>query len=410
MALSPQAKGGERRVVIIVGAGIAGLTAALALSAAGFRVFIVERADHLSEVGAGIQLSPNAGRVLAGLGLDAALAAASIEPEAIEIRSGISGRLLAALPIGAFRRRYDFPYRVIHRADLQSILAEAVAADRAITLECAATVSEYLKQSDGLLVRIATPHGIDVVPAVAIIAADGVWSLFRQRIAGSAEPQPTGRTAWRALISADVARDLVALDRTGLWLGPDAHLVHYPVARGAAVNVVAIVEERWEKPGWNAVGDRNEITRRFGGWSAAARRLLAAPISWQKFAITRIDPSGPWTDGRLALLGDAAHAMTPFLAQGAAMAIEDAAVLANRLRSAADVPAALQAYEAERKERVAKVAAAAAEVGEQYHYRGVMAFARDAALRLAGERLILERNDWIYRWQPSAPDHAQPAQ
>ena len=348
--------------------------------------------------------------MLAGLGLEAAMAAASIEPEALEIRSGISGNLLTALPITAFRKRYDFPYWVIHRADLQAILAEAVAADPGITLECSATVTQYLAQADGLLVRIEMPRGIDAVPAVAIIAADGVWSSFRQRIAGSSQPQPTGRTAWRALISADVARHLVAMDRTGLWLGPDAHLVHYPVARGTAVNIVAIVEETWAEPGWNAAGDRGEITRRFAGWSAAARRLLAAAAGWQKYALTRVDANGPWTDGRLALLGDAAHAMTPFLAQGAAMAIEDASVLANQLRDAADVPAALRAYEAARKVRVAKVAAAAAQVGAQYHYDGVPAFARNAALRLAGERLIFDRNDWIYRWRPSAPDHAEAAE
>jgi salicylate hydroxylase len=410
LAALPHRKGGERPIIVIIGAGIGGLTAALSLSAAGFRVFVAERADRLSEVGAGIQLSPNAGRVLAGLGLDRAIAAAAIEPATLEIRSGASGRVLVALPIAAFRQRYGFPYRVIHRADLQTILANAIAADPSITLECAATVADTLLQPEGPLVRIRTAHGVDVVPAAAIVAADGVWSTFRQRVAGSATPQATGRTAWRALIPADNARDLVAMDRTALWLGPHAHLVHYPVAKGAAVNVVAIVEERWDKPGWSAVGDPAEIARHFARWSPAVRRLIAAPVSWQKFAITRIDARGPWTNDRLALLGDAAHAMDPYLAQGAAMAIEDADILADRLRAVADVPAALRAYEAGRKARVVLVAAAARRVGAQYHYGGLMAFARDAALRLAGERLILERNDWIYRWQPSATYHAEAAQ
>jgi salicylate hydroxylase len=410
LAALPHPKSGERPIIVIVGAGIGGLTAALSLSAAGFRIFVAERADHLSEVGAGIQLSPNAGRVLAGLGLDRAIAAAAIEPTTLEIRSGADGQVLVALPIATFRQRYGFPYRVIHRADLQTILANAIAADPSIVLECAATVADTLPQPEGPLVRIRTAHGVDVVPSVAIVAADGVWSTFRQRVAGSATPQATGRTAWRALIPADSARDLIAMDRTALWLGPHAHLVHYPVAKGAAVNVVAIVEERWDKPGWSAVGESAEIARHFGRWSPAARRLISAPVSWQKFAITRVDAGGPWTHDRLALLGDAAHAMDPYLAQGAAMAIEDAAILADRLSAVADVPAALRAYEAGRKARVVLVAAAARRVGAQYHYGGLMAFARDAALRLAGERLILERNDWIYRWQPSAPDHAEAAQ
>lgn len=410
MAALPHRRSGERPAIVIVGAGIGGLTAALSLSAAGFRIFIAERADHLSEVGAGIQLSPNAGRVLAGLGLERAIAAAAIEPTTLEVRSGTGGQLLVAVPIATFRQRYGFPYRVIHRADLQTILANAIAADPCIALECAATVADILPQPDGQLVRIRSARGVDVVPAVAIIAADGVWSTFRQRIAGSATPQATGRTAWRALIAADSARDLVAMDRTALWLGPHAHLVHYPVAKGAAVNVVAIVEERWDKSGWSAVGDPAEIGRHFAAWSPTARRLIAAPVSWQKFAITRVDAHGPWTDDRLALLGDAAHAMDPYLAQGAAMAIEDAAVLADRLRAIADVPAALRAYEAGRKTRVGLVAAAARRVGVRYHYGGLMAFARDALLRLAGEGLILDRNDWIYRWQPSAPDDAAAAQ
>ena len=194
------------------------------------------------------------------------------------------------------------------------------------------------------------------------------------------------------------------MDRVGLWLGRDAHLVHYPVARGAAVNIVAIVTEAWDKHGWSAVGDRADLAQRFKAWPARARRLLAAPVAWQKFAIHRVDASGAWTDGRLALLGDAAHAMAPFLAQGAAMAIEDAAVLANSLRGATDVPAALRTYETARKARVARVAEAANKAGAQYHYGGLLALARDTALRFAGERLTLDRNDWIYRWRAPADE------
>ena len=415
MATISQAKGGERQTIVVIGAGIGGLTAALALSAVGFRVIIAERSEHLSEAGAGIQLSPNAGRALAKLGLEKAIAANAIEPAAIEIRSGTSGDVITTVPISAFRQRYEFPYRVIHRADLQRILVEALRGDFDITLELGATVPQTMAQGDGLLVRIKMPTRIDVVPAVAIIAADGVWSSSREQIPGSARPTATGSTAWRAILAADEASALVAMDRTGLWLGRDAHLVHYPVARGAALNIVAIVREQWEKQGWSAVGDRADLAARFKDWPPQARRLLAAPITWQKFAITKIDPNAAWTHDRLALLGDAAHAMVPYLAQGATMAMEDAIVLADTLRGATDIPAALRAYEAARKERVARVSEAADQAGAQYHYGGMLAFARDASLKFAGERLVLERNDWIYRWkppeanEPSPPDHAQPA-
>ena len=321
--------GGERQAIVVIGAGIGGLSAALALAAVGYRIVIVERSDHLNEAGAGIQIAPNAGRILARFGLEKAIAASAIEPEAIEIRSGSSGNIIAAIPCAEFRARYGFPYHVIHRADLQNILARAAVAHPDIDLELDATVSQYLARGDGFLVRIQKPTGIDVVPAVALIAADGVWSTFREKIAGSAQPEPTGRTAWRAVVPADTARDLVAMNRTGLWLGADAHLVHYPVTQGTAVNIVAIVNERWEKKGWSAAGDPGEIAQRFKDWPAPARKLIAAPHSWQKFALLTVNPNAAWTDGRLALLGDAAHAMRPFLAQGAAMAIEDAAVLAD---------------------------------------------------------------------------------
>jgi len=393
---------GERQAIVIAGAGIGGLTAALALSRAGYRIVVAERSPELSETGAGIQLAPNAGRVLAGLGLDAAIAAKAIEPAAIEIRSGGRGGVVTSIRSQAFRERYGFPYRVIHRADLQSVLVAAVAADPAIRLDLDTTVAEHLVQDGGLLVRVRKRGGIEVVPAAALIGADGVWSTSREAIPASGAPAPTGRTAWRAIVAADIARDLVAMDRVTLWLGHDAHLVHYPVAGVAALNIVAIVREDWEKRGWSAVGERAEIMRRFKAWSPAARKIVAAPLGWHKFAIATIDARTPWTDGRLALLGDAAHAMVPFLAQGAAMAIEDAAVLADRLHAATDIPAALRDYETIRKARVRRVALAAEETGRRYHDGGVLALARDAALRIAGSRLILNRNDWIYRWRPPA--------
>ncbi len=397
---------GERRALVIAGAGIAGLTAALALTARGFNVVVSERAEKLSELGAGIQIAPNAGRILAGLGLDKALAAAAIEPAAIDVFDGPTGRLITAIPSETFRARYDFPYRVIHRADLQSILAAAIAR-AGIRLDLGAPVEGYVGQGDAMLVRARKPGGgTDVISADGLIGADGVWSTVRQTIAGAAIPAATGRSAWRALVAADEARDIVATDRVGLWLGPDGHLVHYPVAQGAAVNLVAIVEEAWDKRGWSAPGDAAVLAGRFARWSAKARALLKAPISWQKFALAALPPDAPWVSGRIALIGDAAHAMTPFLAQGAAMAIEDAAVLAETLYAATDLPAALAAYAEARRPRTAAVSAASRRTGELYHYRGITSFARNAALRFAGPRLVMDRNDWIYGWRPTSAEVA----
>lgn len=387
----------ERRTVVIAGAGIGGLTAALALSEAGFRAIVCERAETLSELGAGIQLSPNAGRVLAGLGLDEAIAAEALEPAAIEVRSGTTGQVLVSIPTSRFRERYGFPYRVIHRADLQKILVAAARRRSDISVRLATTIGEAAPQAGGHLVRVNGAGRSDVVPATAVIGADGVWSSLRERIPGAAKAQATGRTAWRALVSLDNAPPALPTDRVGLWLGRDAHLVHYPVARGAAINLVAIVEEKWDRKSWSAPGDRVWLAERFARWPPDARRIIEAPFGWQKFPIAAVDPTKPWVSGPYALLGDAAHAMTPFLAQGAAMAMEDAAVLARALAGASDASLALQAYEKERKERVIRVAGEARRTGDAYHAAPPLATLRDWALRLGGGRLVLWRNDWIYR-------------
>jgi salicylate hydroxylase len=390
----------DARRALIVGAGIGGLTAALALSRRGVRVDIAERAAELSEIGAGIQLSPNAIRVLAELGLEPALSAVATEPSALEIRSGVTGALLTAISAATFRARYSYPYCVIHRADLQALLVEAVRKNDTIHLHLATEVTGLIEDAGKIRARAANPAFPDERFTVAI-GADGVRSALRACVPGAGALRPAHRTAWRAMIAADAARDLLRADAVSAWLGPRAHLVCYPVSRGAMVNVVAIVEERSDEPGWGIAGDPAELLAHYASWSQPVRRLLAMPANWQKYALMRLDAAGAWSAGSLALLGDAAHAMLPFLAQGAVMAIEDAAVLARTLAGTADMPAALKSYEAQRKGRVGKVAAAAARTGDRYHLAGAMATARDLALRVAGERLILNELDWIYRWRPS---------
>jgi len=390
----------ERQTIVISGAGIGGLTAALAVADAGFHVVVVERAEELTEIGAGIQLSPNAGRILAGLGLEEAIKAIAIEPKAIAVRNGRTGRAVTTLPVAAFRARYGTPYHVIHRADLQAALARAVQRRHDAELRFSATIADVLAKQGTLFVKIQRPGGSDLVAASALIGADGVWSATRSRIAGASEPKPSGRTAWRAVIPLDNAPPTLATDRVTLWLGHEAHLVTYPVAGGAAINLVAIVEEDWDKPGWTAPGDRVWLLERFAAWTTEVRALLNAPFSWQKWAITAVDPGGPWTAGGIALLGDAAHAMPPFLAQGAAMAIEDAAVLGKALAASSEPAAGLAAYEAARKPRVARVWKAAWRTGAHFHYGERMAALRDLALRLGGASLLFRQNDWIYRWQP----------
>lgn len=389
------------RRVLVVGAGIGGLTAALALAGQGFQVDIAERSDELDEVGAGIQLSANAGRVLADLGLASAIADAAIEPSAIEVRNGLSGTLLSSISGSTLNARYDFPYWVIHRADLQRVLRQAVERSAAIKLHLGVEVGGGDASADHTGVRVRRPQLADATFA-AVVAADGVRSSLRALVPGAATARAADRTAWRALVPVSAVGDLLPANAVCVWLGPRAHVVCYPVARGAAVNIVAIVEERSDQTGWGLPGAYPELARPLESWSPRVAQLLSLAESWKKYALMHVDPAGPWSADRLALLGDAAHAMMPFLAQGAAMAIEDAAVLAARLSAASDVPAALKLYEAERKGRVVRVAAAAARTGQRYHFTGGMAAARDLALRIAGERLILGEVDWIYRWRADA--------
>ncbi|MCB1498364.1 MAG: FAD-dependent monooxygenase [Bauldia sp.] len=392
---------GERPTIVVAGAGIGGLTAALSIARAGFHVVIVERSAELLEIGAGIQISPNAAVVLAALGLDAALAAVSTEPREVAIRSGVSGGALAALPTAAFASRYGTPYRVIHRVDLQAVLLNAVRGDPDIRLVLGATVDDALLRGDQLFVRIVSDEGNEVLATAGLIGADGVWSTLRGRIPGSASARFTGRTAWRTVIPIDSAPSFVRSDQVGLWLGPNAHLVHYPVARGAAVNVVAVVEEAYDKQGWAAHADRRGLVGHFREWCPEVKALVGASSPWQKFSLNAVDPHGRWVEGRTALLGDAAHAMVPFLAQGAAMAIEDAAVLGRELAARPDdVPAALAAYQNDRRPRVVKVWKSAWRTGQHYHQTGAMAAARDLVLKTVGPQFLLSRSDWIYRWKP----------
>jgi salicylate hydroxylase len=390
---------GERQLIVISGAGIGGLTAALAVAAAGFQVIVCERARQLSEIGAGIQLTPNPTRVLAALGLEEPMAAASIEPAVIDVRSGRGGDFVASIDTGLYRRRYGEPYRVIHRADVQSILLAAVAKNPAIELRLGLSVTGTVARPNNVGVNVEHPHGMETIVCAGLIAADGVRSTIRTELGGS-PPHQTGRAAWRAIVPSVNAPEPLSANAVGLWMGPDAHLVHYPVSHGRSINLVAIVEESLKGEGWSEPGNPYALAEYFEHWSKEARAIIAAPIEWRRFAIATVDARGPWARDRVALLGDAAHAMSPYLAQGAAMAIEDAWVIARKLAASGDVATAFAAYQAERRPRAVAVAAQAERTGLTYHLGGFAALARDIALRVAPVRTIVGRNDWIYRWTP----------
>ena len=395
------------RTIIVAGAGIGGLTAALALAARGFRVVVLEKAERLEEAGAGLQLSPNASRILVELGLQPRLASRAVTPDAITIVSARAGGEIARLPLGdAASRRAGAPYWVVHRADLQAALQAQVNDHPDIDLRLGCQFEDVTSHAKGLTVIQRRGNARQSELAMALIGADGIWSAVRNHLFPGVQPQFSGLIAWRGTLDATTLPREYTAPRVQLWMGPDAHLVAYPISGAKQINVVAIVPGTWNRPGWSAQGDANDLKGAFASrrWPATARMLIGAVDEWRRWALFTLPDLADWNSGAIALLGDAAHAMLPFAAQGAGMAIEDAAVLANCLSQStgdniAGVPAALKRYSGLRRGRVLRVQRTARQQGRIYHLTGPLALARDLAIKAMGPQRMLARQDWIYDWR-----------
>jgi salicylate hydroxylase len=394
------------RTIFVAGAGIGGLTASLTLAARGFRVVVLEKAERLEEAGAGLQLSPNASRVLMGLGLKERLYRA-VTPEAISIMSARAGGEIARLPLGeAASTRAGAPYWVVHRVDLQTALAGAVRDHPDIDLRLGWQFEDVAAHAKGLTVVQRSGSARHQEVALALIGADGIWSAVRHHLFPEMQPQFSGLIAWRGTLDAkQLPREFTA-PRVQLWMGPGAHLVAYPISSARQINVVAVVPGTWNRPGWNAPGEGQELKSIFDAsrWPGPARMLIGAVDVWQRWALFTMPEDVEWTSGSIALLGDAAHAMLPFAAQGAGMAIEDAAVLAKvlsegALETAAQVGASLRRYEKLRRSRVIRVQRAARSAGRTYHLAGTLALARDLTIRALGPNRMMARQSWIYDWR-----------
>lgn len=387
------------RTILIAGAGIAGLTTALALCRRGFPIVVLEAAKPLVDAGAGIQLPPNAVRVLRQLGLMEALRPHAVAPAAIHILHGRSGREIAAVPLGAAAEaRYGAPYWVMHRADLQHALVQALEPEQQVVLRLGVTVADHAAGPQGIAVRGKTAAGVLVEErGAALIGADGLWSQVRRKLGHAAAPRFRGRLAWRATVPADTMAPAWRQPRTALWLGHNAHLVHYPVHGGAAINIVAITRDAEAVRGWSGEGARAILEARFRRWCAPARALLAGVPRWQTWSLYDLAPFQPWGHGAVTLAGDAAHPMLPFLAQGGAMAIEDAATLAaSAAEDPAELATAFRAYEARRHVRTAQAARGAARNALAYHLPWPFAAARDQVMRSLGGEWLRARYDWLY--------------
>ena len=367
--------------ILIAGGGIGGLTAALCLARKGFETIVFEQAPAFDEIGAGLQVSPNGSRVLHHLGLAAALRECAGVPSRIEFRRWRSGKVVSVQPLDeAVRTAYGFPYYHLHRGDLLHVLARAAQRDGRIELLANASVRSVEQDATAVRVAVATGAGVSTYQGIALVGADGIHSTVRDALFGKTPPAFTGYVAWRTLV--DVGRlpaPMAQLPPT-VWWGAGGHFVHYFVRGGALLNCVGVVKKAgWEIESWTEPGEQQELRADFGGWHSDVRTLIERmePDSLYKWALFDREPLRAWGKGRVTLLGDACHPMLPFLAQGAASAIEDAAVLAACLANGSAIATGLRRYEALRRPRTAQLQRQARRNGRIFHLSGAAGWLRD---------------------------------
>jgi salicylate hydroxylase len=381
--------------ILISGGGIGGLAAAYALARKGFAVRLFEQSPEFREVGAGIQLGPNIFRALEKLGLkDQVLADAHIPPGQ-EMRDALTGELITQIPLGEeYFAKFQQPYAVTHRADIHAVYLKACQGSNLVTLENSRRVDDFAEGNGGVTVRL--DNG-EEVKGRALIGCDGMWSRIREKIVGDGAPRVSGHIAYRAVLRRDQVPDDLWRPDVVLWAGPRTHFVHYPLRRGELYNLVAVFHSDHYEEGWNAEGSKDVMWQHFKMQRPEVLRLLERIETWRMWVLCDREPIKEWSQGHVTLLGDAAHPMLQYLAQGACMATEDAVWLAEKAAADPDdLPSAFRAYQESRYLRTGQVQIMARVYGEFYHARGVAAELRNRMLAARTPTDSYEGIAWLY--------------
>ena len=383
--------------VLVAGGGIGGLAAALALVRRGFSVQVFEQAPEIGEIGAGIQLGPNAFNAFDALGVGEKARSRAVYTDHMVMHDAIDGHRVGLIPTGeAFRERFGNPYAVIHRVDVHHALLEGAQETGRVGLQTSTRIERV--EQDGESVTVYDQHG-KAHRGQALIGADGVKSVVRQQYVGD-EARVTGHVVYRAVVDKVDFPESLRWNAASIWVGPNCHLVHYPLRGGEQYNVVVTFHSR-EAETWGVRdGSKAEVESYFQGICAQARQLIELPKSWRRWATADRDPIDTWVFGRAALLGDAAHPTTQYLAQGACMAMEDAVTLGEALRAHGNAWApALDRYQRSRVTRTARIVLSSREMGRLYHAQGVERLVRNDLWRGRSPARFYDAMEWLYAWR-----------
>src|SRR4051794_16896474 len=381
--------------LLVSGGGIGGLPAALVLARNGHQVTVLEQSAAFGEIGAGIQLGPNIFKMFEYLGLTEAINRVAFFPTGLGMNDVRTGEKVVRVPLGeAARAVYGYPYGVIYRPDIHQVFLDACTALPSVNLRTSSKVESFAQDAQGVQLRIA---GGEVLHGDALIAADGLWSRIREAVVGDGKPRVSGHIAYRAVLKREEVPAHLWSDDVVLWGGEKTHLVHYPLRRGELFNLVAVFHSNKYDEGWNTFGDTAELNERFALTVPQVKELLGRIETWKMWVLCDREPVKSWTDRRVTLLGDAAHPMLQYLAQGAGQAIEDAVVLGEALRFTGNgVEQAFQKYEQSRYLRTGRVQLTARFYGDIYHASGVQRELRNQMFQSGQESAGFAGLKWMY--------------